>query len=135
MSATADDCIHLSIAQVREIHTAVIIEYGGLHGVRDVGLLDSAIAAPQATAFGVSPFADLVEVAASYLFYLCRNHPFNDGNKRVAMTAAIVFLRLNGVEPTPDSTQWEALLLDVASSKVDRMQTTERLRSLLNAVN
>ena len=133
MIASADDCIHLSIAHVREIHTAVIAAYGGLHGVRDEGLLDSAIAAPQATAFGVSPFADLVEVAAAYLFYLCRNHPFNDGNKRVAMTAAIVFLRLNGVEPAPDSKKWETLLLDVASSKLDRMQTTERLRHLVIA--
>ena len=80
---------------------------------------------------GKSPFADLVEVAAAYLFYLCRNHPFIDGNKRTAMTAAIVFLRLNGVEPAPDSDKWEALVIDVAASRVDRDGTTKRLRGLL----
>ena len=53
--------------------------------------------------------------------------------KSVAMAAAIVFLRLNGVEPAPDSKKWETLLLDVASSKLDRMQTTERLRHLVIA--
>jgi death on curing protein len=131
VSSTPDDCIHLAIADVREIHTQVIDAFGGLAGVRDEGLLESAIAAPQATAFGASPFADLIEVAAAYLFYLCRNHPFNDGNKRVAMASAIVFLRLNGIEPAPDSDAWEALLLDVASSQLDRPQATERLRALI----
>lgn len=131
MSAGADDCIHLATTDIRKIHAAVISAFGGLYAVRDEHLLESAVAAPQATAFGASPFADLIEVAAAYLFYLCRNHPFNDGNMRVAMTACIVFLRLNGVEPQPDSTDWEALVLDVASSNLDRRQTTERLRGLV----
>lgn len=131
MSGTPDDCIHLAIADVRKIHIEVIASYGGLAGVRDEGLLESAIAAPQATAFGSSPFADLIEVAAAYLFYLCRNHPFNDGNKRVAMAASIVFLRLNGLVPAPDSDAWESLMLNVASSKLDRQQTTERLPALV----
>ena len=131
MTGTPDDCIHLATADVRKIHTEVIAAFGGLAGVRDEGLLESAISAPQATAFGVSPFADLIEVAAAYLFYLCRNHPFHDGNKRVAMAAGIVFLHLNGIEPAPDSDAWESLMLDVASSKLDRLQTTERLRALV----
>ncbi len=131
MSGTPDDCIHLAIADVTEIHAQVIAAFGGLAGVRDHGLLESAIAAPRATAFGASPFADLIEVAAAYLFYLCRNHPFHDGNKRVAMATSIVFLRLNGVEPAPDSDAWESLILEVASSKHDRQQTTERLRALV----
>jgi death-on-curing protein len=133
VSGTPDDCVHLAIAHVREIHDQVIAQFGGLSGVRDEGLLESAIAAPQATAFGASPFADLIEVAAAYLFYLCRNHPFNDGNKRVAMAAAIVFLRLNGLNPAPDSDAWESMMTDVAASKLDRLQTTERLRALVIA--
>lgn len=131
MSASPDDCVHLTTADVHKIHAAVISAFGGLGGVRDEGLLESAVAAPQATAFGNSPFADLIEVAAAYLFYLCRNHPFHDGNKRAAMAASIVFLRLNGIEPAPDSEAWETLTLDVASSKLDRVQTTERLRLLV----
>ena len=72
-----------------------------------------------------------MEVAAAYLFYICGNHPFLDGNKRTAMMAAIVFLRLNGLEPLPDSENWEQLMLDVAASKIDRDATTRRLRKLV----
>ena len=97
-------------------------------------MLESAIGAVQATAFGQSVFADLTEIAAAYLFYLCRNHPFVDGNKRVGMTSAIVYLRLNGVEPAPDSDEWERLVLDVANSLLDRDATTARLRKLLKPV-
>jgi death-on-curing protein len=116
---------------VKEIHGAALAAFGGTSGIRDEGLLHSAVAAPQATLGGQSPFADLAEVAGAYLFYLCRNHPFVDGNKRTAMTAAIVFLRLNGVEPAPDSEKWEQLVLDVAASLLDRDGTTKRLKSLL----
>lgn len=129
--ASPDDCIHLTLEIVREIHRAVIAEFGGPGGVRDEGLLSSAAAAPQATLGGRSPYADLGEVAAAYLFYLCRNHPFHDGNKRVAMAAAIVFLRLNAIEPAPDGEEWERLMFDVADSSLDREQTTRRLRRLL----
>jgi death-on-curing protein len=130
VTASSDDCVHLSVDIVKEIHESVISEFGGLRGVRDEGLLSSAVAAPQATFGGKSPYSDLIEVAAAYLFYLCRNHAFNDGNKRVAMASAIVFLRLNDIEPLPDSDEWEALILDVASSRLDRDQATARLRTL-----
>ena len=130
MSATPDECVHLTVEIVKEIHDAVIAACGGSLGVRDEALLHSAVSAPQATYGGRSPYADVTEVAAAYLFYLCRNHAFLDGNKRVAMTAAIVFLRLNGVETAPDGPEWEALMLDVAASRLDREQTTARLRKL-----
>jgi death-on-curing protein len=131
MSATSDNCIHLTVDIVKEIHNAVLAEFGGSGGVRNEDLLHSAVAAPQATVGGESPFADLTEVAAAYLFYMYRNHPFIDGNKCTAMTAAIVFLRLNGIEPAPDSDRWEALMLDVAGSGLDRDGTTKRLKALL----
>jgi len=113
---------------VREIHREVLGAFGGLDGVRDAGLLESAVAAPQASSGGKSPYADAIEIAAAYMFYLCRNHPFIDGNKRTAMTAAVVFLRLNGMEAAQDGASWEALVLDVAASKLDREQATRRLR-------
>jgi len=131
VTRAADDCVHLNVAHVREIHRAVLDAFGGSDGLRDEGLLESAVAAPQATFGGTSPFADLVEIAAAYLFYLCRNHPFVDGNKRVSMTSAIVFLRLNGIEPAADGPEWEELVLDVAASRLDREQTTARLRKLV----
>jgi death-on-curing protein len=113
----------------------MLVGFGGADGLRDEGLLESAVAAPQATFGGESPFTDLVEVAAAYLFYLCRNHPFLDGNKRTAMTSAIVFLRLNGIRTSPDGPDWEALVLDVAASRIDREETTPRLRKLLRRRN
>jgi death-on-curing protein len=128
---TADDCFHLTIEIVREIHAEAIKNFGGLNGVRDESLLASASFAPQSSFGGKSPYTDLIDVATAYLFYLCRNHPFLDGNKRTAMGAAIVFLRLNGMEPAPDSEKWERLVLDVAGGNLDRDQTTRRLRKLL----
>ena len=88
-----------------------------LKGVRNENLLASAVLTPQSSFGGKSPYTDLIDVAAAYLFYICRNHPFLDGNKRTAMMSAIVFLRLNGIEPAPDSRRWERVMLDVAASK------------------
>ena len=131
MSATPDDCFHLTVEIVREIHAEAIKRFGGSAGLRDAALLESAVAAPQASFGGKSPYTDVAEVAAAYLFYLCRNHPFVDGNKRAALGACIVFLRLNGIEPKPDGPGWEELTLAVAASALDREETTERLRKLL----
>ena len=130
MRTTPDDCVHLGIHIVREIHAEIIKQFGGANGVRDENLLASAVLTPQSSFGGKSPYANIVEIAAAYLFYICKNHPFVDGNKRTAMVAAIVFLRLNGIEPLPDSTEWERLMLDVAASKIDRDETTRRLRKL-----
>ena len=131
MSATPDDCIHLTVDIVRDIHAEAIKTFGGLEGVRDENLLASAVLTPQSSFGGKSPYVDIIEVAAAYLFYLCGNHPFFDGNKRTALMAAIVFLRLNGIEPAPDSDEWEEFVLDVAASRLDRDATTRRLRKLL----
>ena len=130
MKASPEDCFHLAVEIVREIHAAAIARFGGSDGVRDTALLESGVAAPQASFGGKSPYADLAEVAAAYLYYLCRNHPFIDGNKRAALGACIVFLRLNGIEPRSDGPEWEALALAVAASAIDRDETTMRLRKL-----
>jgi death-on-curing protein len=130
---TPGDCFPLTVEIVREIHTEAIAYFGGLAGVRDQALLESAVATPQASFGGRSPYADVIEVAAAYLFYLSRNHPFLDGNKRTALGACLVFLRLNASKPAPDGPAWESLTLDVAASQLDRDQTTARLRRLLGA--
>jgi len=131
VSTTPLDCVHLSIDVIREIHAEVIKQFGGANGIRDENLLASAVLTPQSSFGGKSPYADILEIAAAYLFYLCKNHPFVDGNKRTAMMAGIVFLRLNGIETASDSSEWERLMLDVASSKITRDETTRRLRKLL----
>jgi death-on-curing protein len=131
MSAMPEVPFHLTVEIVREIQAAAIAEFGGSTGVRESSLLESAVAAPQASIGGRSPYADLAEMAAAYLFYLCKNHPFIDGNKRAALGACLVFLRLNGIEPKADGPEWEKLTLDVAASSIDREETTARLRRLL----
>ena len=130
MKPTPEDCVHLTVEIVLEIHAEALNNFGGSPGIRDQGLLASAVFAPQSTFGGKSPFADIIEVAAAYLFYLCGNHPFVDGSKRTAMAAAIVFLRLNRIAMKPDSHAWESLVLDVAAGRIDRAATTARLRKL-----
>ena len=104
-----------------------------MEGLREEALLESGVAAPQATMFGKPLIADPIDVAAAYLFYLCRNHPFLDGNKRVALATCLVFLSENGMLPseTLDADAWERLTLDVATSRLDRIETTARLREVL----
>jgi death-on-curing protein len=130
-AATPDNCFHLTVDIVSEIHAGAIAAYGGSPGVREPALLESAVAAPQATFGGKSPYRDLAEVAAAYLFYLCRNHPLVDGNKRAALGACIVFLRLNGVEPRRDGAEWAALTFGIAESALDREAATKQLRVLI----
>ena len=133
MSRSPTDCIHLTVKIVREIHSEAIGRFGGLGGVRELSLLESAVAAPQATFGGESLFTDLIDVAAAYLFYICRNHAFLDGNKRVALGSCLVFLRLNAMEPPRDSREWEDLTLAVAAGELDRDGTTARLRKMLKS--
>jgi death-on-curing protein len=132
MRTGADACVHLTVAIVYEIHAEAISRFGRLDGIRDLALLESAVAAPQATLAGESVFADVIEIAAAYLFYLCRNQAFLDGNKRTALGTCLVFLRLNGLEPSPDGTDWETLTVAVASGEIGRDETTARLRHLVN---
>ncbi len=127
--------VHLSSDAVLAIHEQVLMAHGGSAGIRDKALLLSALSAPQATFGGEPIMTDPVEVAAAYLYYLCNNHPFVDGNKRTALASCLVFLSENDHLPTEklNVDEWEKLVLDVAASVIDRPATTERLRLLLSA--
>ncbi len=127
------DLLHPTVEAVKAIHREVLQAHGGSAGIRDEGLLDSAVAAPQATMMGKPMFRETVEVAAAYLFYLCRNHPFIDGNKRTALATCLVFLSENGLlsQEKLDADIWEQLVLDVAASRIDREETTKRLAKVL----
>ena len=124
---------HPTVEAVRAIHAEVLAAHGGGTGLREEALLESAVAAPQATMMGEPLFTDPIEIAAAYLFYLCRNHPFVDGNKRTALATCLVFLSENALLPDEnlDIEAWESLTLDVAASQLDREQTTNRLRALI----
>jgi len=124
---------HLTVSAVKAIHTEVLAAHGGAPGIRDEALLESALAAPQASMMGQPLISDPVEIAAAYLFYLCRNHSFIDGNKGTALAACLVFLESNDLLPRTKlfADDWEAFVLDVAAGRLDRDQTTARLRKLL----
>lgn len=131
MKRRPEDCIHLTVEIVLEIHAEAIGQFGGLPGLRERPLLESAVATPQSSFGGSSPYADTIEIAAAYLFYLCGNHPFVDGNKRVALGACLVFLQLNGSKPAPDGEKWGTLTLAVAAGVLSRDDVTARLRKLV----
>jgi death-on-curing protein len=124
---------HLTVEAVKAIHGEVLAAHGGTAGIRDETLLESAVAAPQASMMGQALISDPLEIAAAYLFYICRNHPFLDGNKRTAFAACLVFLQNNGFLPDRKLpiNDWEQFILDVAESKIDRDETTRQLRKLL----
>jgi death-on-curing protein len=121
--------IFLTLAEVLEIHQDQIRRYGGHPGIRDLDLLKSALAMPRA-GMGEEYFhADIVEMAAAYLFHIVRNHPFTDGNKRTGTVAALVFLALNGIEVDAEETEFEQLVRRVAESKADKNDIAGFLRS------
>jgi death-on-curing protein len=98
--------------------------------VRDHGLLASALARPQATAFGVDAYPSLDEKAAALLHSLARNHALVDGNKRLALAATIAFLGLNGRRLTLSNDEAYVLVMDVASGRLDDVSSiAERLES------
>lgn len=120
----------LTLAEVVEIHRDQTARYGGRGGVRDLEMLLSALAVPQATFDGVYLHADLFEMAAAYAFHLCRNHPFVDGNKRTALASALVFLEINGVSvDDPHGALYEAMVKTAAGrlGKGDVAQLFRRL--------
>lgn len=109
---------YLTPAQVLFIHARLIAETGGASGLRDVGLLESAVARPQATFDGDDLYPDLYSKAAALMDSLIRNHPFVDGNKRVGITAAGIFLARNGLRLTAANEEVEQFTLRVAQGIV-----------------
>jgi death-on-curing protein len=94
--------------------------FGGSHGLRDEGLLDSALAQPEATFEGAHLHEDVWEMAAAYAFHLCRNHPFVDGNKRIAAVAMGTFLSVNGYPVRFDEVDLYLTIMAVAEGRMDK---------------
>jgi death on curing protein len=106
--------IFLTPEQVLFIHARLVSETGGSHGVRDLGLLESAVARPQASFDGQDLYPDLFAKAAALLESLIGNHPFVDGNKRTGITAAGLFLKMNNYRLTANNPQLEDFTLTCA---------------------
>ena len=122
------DILFLDIEDVLAIHADQIRRYGGSGGVRDEGLLLSALAMPQAAFFGEYAHKDIYEMAAAYLFHIVMNHPFIDGNKRTGTVGAIAFLKLNGIWVKPDNEAFVEFVLAVAQSEKNKPEITAFLK-------
>lgn len=120
----------LTLVEVIEIHKDQIERYGGQLGVRDFGLLESALAQPEASFAGEWLHKDLYEMASAYAYHICQNHPFIDGNKRTALACAFVFLELNGMSVIDSKGRLKNTMLRMASGKIDKRRFTEILRKL-----
>jgi death-on-curing protein len=118
----------LTKAVILAIHDEQLAEHGGGTGVRDDGLLDSALARPQ-NRLAYDAAADLATLAAAYAFGLARNHPFIDGNKRTAFVAAEVFLDLNGMTLTASDEDCVLTMLRLAAGEIDEDAFADWLRS------
>ena len=110
----------LDVAEILTIHEDRIRTYGGTSAVRDLGLLQSAIGNVEATFGGEYLHQSLFEMAAAYLYGICRNHPFLDGNKRTALACALAFLRFNGLKVRTGEDALYDLVIGVAEGRVEK---------------
>ena len=124
------DPVFLNLAEVIEVHADQIKRYGGQDGVRDFGLLESALAQPEASFAGEWLHKGLYEMAAAYAYHLCQNHPFIDGNKRAALACALVFLELNGLSVRDPAGLLKDAMLRIASGTMSKVEFAQRLRRL-----
>lgn len=111
---------YLSIFQIIELHEQLIEQSGGTHGIRDFNGLESAIAQPEMTFGGEYLYPEVTQKAAALAYSLCMNHPFVDGNKRVAHAAMEIFLVLNGYEIKASIDEQERLFFDLANGRLFR---------------
>ena len=123
------EILFLSTEQVLEIHREMIERYGGDPGVRDIGIIESAVMMPQQTFGGLWLHPTMGAMAAAYLFHLCSNHGFVDGNKRTALATALVFLDANGHQLEFTRVELERMTLYVAASKLDKDRLTRKFKS------
>ena len=118
----------LTLDDVLIIHSDQISRYGGSGGIRDIGLLDSALSVVHAQFEGQFTHESIYQMAAAYLYHIAQNHPFVDGNKRTAVAAALIFLDLNGVEVRVDEQALADFVLDVARGLVEKKEIAGFLR-------
>ncbi len=110
------------------IHTSLLQQYGGEPGLRDAGLLDSALAQPSMSFGGKYTHKTLFDKAAAYGFHVCKNHPFVDGNKRVALALMDIFLQKNGWEISSSEEEAYTMMMDLASGQLRKSQLSAWLK-------
>jgi death-on-curing protein len=126
--------IYLNREEIIQLQTLLIAQSGGMAGIRDPGLLDSAAAQPQMTYGGSDCYATIAEKASALGFSLIKNHAFMDGNKRIGHAAMEAFLILNGFEIVAPVDEQESLILDVAAGAKRRDELTDWLRAHITPI-
>jgi death on curing protein len=119
----------LKIEMILSFHEDQINQYGGNSGIRDRGLLESALAQPEASFGGEYVRKNIFEMAAAYGFHICKNHPFIDGNKRTALIAMYTFLYVNGWKLKANKKVLYANIVELASGNLTKEELTEFLKS------
>lgn len=117
----------LTIDEALTLHETNIAQHGGSTGIRDRGLLESALAMPRQAFGGEFTHSFPHEMAAAYLFHVCKNHPFVDGNKRTALACCVVFLHLNGWTMTASQNDAVDTVLAVASGTMSKAEIAKWL--------
>jgi death-on-curing protein len=112
----------LTVSEVLLILNDQIKNYGGLYGIRDINLLSSALYMPESSFDGQYLHKTIPAMAASYAFHICQNHPFIDGNKRVALASSLVFLDINGYDFKCKDEILYNKILDTAKSKINKKE-------------
>lgn len=123
-----DNIRFVEVEEALRIHARQVSRFGGDPGIRDRGLLESALAMPRASFGGEFVHEDIIAMAGAYLYHLCKNHPFMDGNKRVALAVALYFLTRNGMPLDTDNETLQDKVLAVASGKMEKDEITAYLR-------
>ncbi|MCJ7746015.1 MAG: type II toxin-antitoxin system death-on-curing family toxin [Actinobacteria bacterium] len=124
--------VFLELGEILRIHEDQLDHYGGTTGIRDIKLLQSAVAMPRAGIADRYLHEDVFEMAAAYLFHIVRDHPFVDGNKRTGAVAALVFLSINDVETHIEEEELEALVRSVAGGKTAKAEIARFFRDSAN---
>ncbi len=121
----------LTLAEVIELHNRQVLLFGGEMGIRDIHLLESALAQPEASFGGEWLHNDLFEMASAYAFHICQNHAFVDGNKRTALDVALTFLEANGISILDPHQKLLTAMLKMANGRLNKKGFAEILRMLV----
>ena len=122
----------LSEEDILYIHNNQINLYGGESGIRSQELLNSAVSHVRTEFAGVKLYKNLIEIASAYIYHICQNHCFIDGNKRTALVAGLVFLNLNGFDILDPEEKLYQMMLDITEGKIGKSEIQKILGQLAN---
>jgi death-on-curing protein len=128
-----NDDVEFLTVDIVALHQRQLERFGGGAGLRDRGLLESAVGQPQASFGGTYAHDGLVAMAAAYLFHIVSNHPFVDGNKRAGLLATLVFLDLNGISIEHSSSDFYALTMGIAEGRLSKAAVTAELERIVSS--